>query len=101
MARSNTYFKILFDLPVLNSTNLEPPMISRVESVSRLIELLVAYDTGAVIVTEDDKPVGIVTEKDIVERVLNLRKDLEDTRVEEIMSSPLVSIVSEVGQRGY
>jgi glycosyltransferase involved in cell wall biosynthesis len=59
-----------------------------------LIDLLVAYDVGAVVVIEDEKPVGIATERDIVERVLKLEKNLDDTRVEEIMSSPLISIES-------
>lgn len=94
MDKANTYFKTLFDLPVLNSTDLEPPTISQVESVSRLIDLLVTHETGAVIVTEGEKPVGIVTEKDIVERVLGRGRDLESTRVEEIMSSPFVCIES-------
>lgn len=94
MAKSNSYFKILFDLPVLSSADLEPPTITRYEPVSRLIDLLVAYDVGAVIITEDEKPVGIVTERDIVERVLKLEKNLDGTRVEEIMSSPLISIES-------
>jgi glycosyltransferase involved in cell wall biosynthesis len=59
-----------------------------------LIDLLVAYDVGAAVVMEDEKPVGIATERDIVERVLRLEKNLDDTRVEEIMSSPLISIES-------
>ena len=90
----NSYFKILFNLPVLSSTNLEPPTITRYEPVSKLIELLYTYDVGAVVVTEDEKPVGIVTERDIVERVLKFEKDLNDVLVEEIMSSPLISIKS-------
>jgi glycosyltransferase involved in cell wall biosynthesis/predicted transcriptional regulator len=69
-------------------------MITRHESVSRLIDLLVAYDVGAVVITENELPVGIATERDIVERVLKFEKNLDDTRVEEIMSSPLISIES-------
>jgi len=94
VAKSDSYFRILFDLPVLSSADLEPPTIARHEPVSRLIDLLVAYDVGAVVVMEEEKPVGIVTERDIVERVLKPQKNLDDTRVEEIMSSPLISVES-------
>lgn len=94
MDNNNSYFKILLDLSVLTSTYLEPPKISRTEKVSKLIDLLVAYDLGSAVVTDNRDPVGIVTESDVVERVLKLEKSLDDTLVEEIMSSPLISIES-------
>ena len=94
MANNNSYFKILFNLPVLSSVYLEPPTVTRFESASRVIDQLVAYDVDAVVVTEDEEPIGIVTERDVVEKALKPEKDLEDTRVEEIMSSPLISIES-------
>ena len=48
--------------------------------------------TGTVIVTEDGKPVGVITEKDIVVRVV--AKDLQPSKItaKEIMTSPLITI---------
>lgn len=46
---------------------------------------------GSIIVTERGKPIGIVTERDILERVVGPCKDPCETRIREIMTSPLVT----------
>lgn len=46
---------------------------------------------GSVVVVDGDKPVGIITEKDIT-RLEAQDKDLEKTPVGEVMSSPLVTV---------
>lgn len=46
---------------------------------------------GSIIVTERGKPIGIVTERDILERVVGPCKDPCETRMREIMTSPLVT----------
>jgi CBS domain-containing protein len=48
-----------------------------------------------VIVVKDEKPVGIITEKDVLNRLIGTRRDPMKTAVEDIMSSPLVTIGSE------
>ena len=47
---------------------------------------------GSIIVTDAGKPVGIVTERDALARVVSLCRDPCETRVSEIMSSPLKTI---------
>ncbi|HLE96504.1 MAG TPA: CBS domain-containing protein [Candidatus Thermoplasmatota archaeon] len=47
---------------------------------------------GCLIVAKGDEPVGIVTERDLVQRVLAEARDPERTRVAEIMSTPLATI---------
>jgi CBS domain-containing protein len=47
---------------------------------------------GSVIVTEDNKPLGIITEKDILDRVINVQKDPAKTFAKDIMSKLLVTI---------
>ena len=49
---------------------------------------------GAVIVTEKDKPVGILTERDILKFIANEKMDLDNNKVENIMSAPLISVDS-------
>ena len=46
---------------------------------------------GCVIVTDGKKPVGIITERDLVRRVI-VQNRSQDTAVSDIMSSPLVVI---------
>ncbi len=47
-------------------------------------------EIGSLIVTEQGRPVGIVTETDLLSRVLAAGKSAEATRVEMIMSKPLI-----------
>ncbi len=60
-------------------------------SIKSAIKLMVRKNIGSVVVTQDNMPVGIVTERDILKSIA-YRKTRPDTRVEEIMSKPLVSI---------
>jgi CBS domain-containing protein len=91
---SDPYFRILFELPVLSGTNFEAPLINSDDNVSNLIDILVSRNIGAAIVVEDHRPVGIVTEKDVLEKVLNDERNLEKTVIREIMSSPVYTIES-------
>jgi predicted transcriptional regulator len=47
---------------------------------------------GSLVVTKDDEVVGIITETDIIRRVLARDVDLVATQVEEVMSYPVYSI---------
>jgi CBS domain-containing protein len=53
--------------------------------------LMDKYDIGCLIVLNNGKAVGIVTERDMLTRVLLQCKDPETTSVSEIMSAPLIS----------
>lgn len=48
------------------------------------------HELGSLIVTERGKPAGIVTERDLLSRVLAAGKDAETTCVETVMSKPLI-----------
>lgn len=50
------------------------------------------YKVGCLIVTDKGKCVGIVTERDLIERTVCLRRDPEKTRVNDIMSSNIKTI---------
>lgn len=62
------------------------------DTVASVIEKMVASNIGAVIVMSGGAPAGIITERDIVEKIVRGRKDPEKTRAQAVMSSPLVSI---------
>ena len=51
---------------------------------------------GSLIVIKYDTPVGIVTERDLLSKVLALGKDLREEKVEAVMSYPLITIGSTV-----
>lgn len=53
-------------------------------------ETMSKYDIGCLIVVEERKPTGIVTERDMLKRVLLQHKDPRRTSVNNIMSRPLI-----------
>jgi CBS domain-containing protein len=66
------------------------------ESASKVAQLMEKHNIGCIIVnTVDNKPIGIITERDLAERVV--AKDMQPSKVaaKSIMSAPLVTISSE------
>jgi malate dehydrogenase (oxaloacetate-decarboxylating) len=55
-------------------------------------KIMKAHDVGSVIVKLNDQPVGIVTERDILLKVIGEGKDPKKVKVGEIMSSPLITV---------
>src|SRR5512136_772800 len=62
--------------------------------VSEIARIMVQHNVGAVVVARDDEPLGIVTERDILERVVLANKDINEVVAQEIMTEPLLTIDS-------
>ena len=58
--------------------------------IKKAVEIMSLNEIGCLIVMKKEKPVGIVTERDILKRVLFESKDPEKTKISEIMSKPLI-----------
>ena len=73
------------------------PLISVEEGVIvRAAALLMTEkEIGSIMVTDACEPVGIVTERDTLARVVSLCRNPCETRISEIMSSPLITIPKE------
>ncbi len=79
--------------PVRKIMTKGPPMIAPDKMVVEAIEMMKRYRVGSVLVGEsEDNAVGIVSEADIVRNVLAAGANLDTVKVEEIMSSPLISV---------
>jgi len=50
------------------------------------------FKVGCLVVEENGFCVGIVTERDLIERAICERRDLERTKVREIMSTPIKTV---------
>jgi CBS domain-containing protein len=50
------------------------------------------FRIGSVIVTNNGRPVGIITERNILERIVEPRLDPSTVRAKDIMSSPVITI---------
>ena len=68
------------------------------ETVLNAAKLMHQQDVGDLVVMEGNVPKGIVTERDLVRRVMAQKKPL-DTKVSEIMSDPLITIEEEASIR--
>jgi CBS domain-containing protein len=67
-------------------------------TVLEAAKLMHQQDVGDLVVLEGKAPKGIVTERDLVRRVMAQKKPLE-TKVSEVMSSPLITIEEESSLR--
>lgn len=63
-------------------------------SIRSAIKTMVHRDVGSVVITAHGKPIGIVTERDILKSLAYRKAVRPDTPVEVIMSKPLISINS-------
>jgi len=68
------------------------PTVNRSTPVSEIAFLMVKSNIGAVIVVRDAEPLGIVTERDLVHRVIYAKKKAEEIVAQEIMTAPLITI---------
>jgi CBS domain-containing protein len=62
------------------------------DTVLNVANLMNRHEIGSIIISKKGKAVGIVTERDILKRVVSKNKDPTKTRIREVMSSPLVTI---------
>jgi signal-transduction protein with cAMP-binding, CBS, and nucleotidyltransferase domain len=65
--------------------------------VSEIATLMAESNVGSVVITTDDCPVGIVTDRDLVCRVMAIGKDPKKTQVSEVMSTDPVVVLDETG----
>jgi len=78
------------------SLKIEDVMVEEVISVSEkatireAAELMNKHEIGCLVVVKMGKPIGIVTETDMVKRVILKPVDPEKAKISEIMSKPLV-----------
>lgn len=65
-------------------------------SVHEAAELMSKKGVGSIVITIKQKPVGIVTERDMVERVVAKGLDASKVKIKKIMSKPLTTVKSDM-----
>jgi len=66
-------------------------------SVKEAVDIMNEFQIGCLIVLERGKAMGIVTERDFLRRVIAGAKDVVNTKVKEIMTTPLVVVEPSTG----
>lgn len=61
------------------------------KTVQEAVEIMNKKEIGCIVVTKDGSPIGIVTERDVLNKIVVEGRDPEKTKIEEIMSSPLIT----------
>lgn len=61
-------------------------------SVKKAAEIMAQEGIGAMIATSEGKAIGILTERDILKRIVAEDRNSRETKVKDIMTSPLVTI---------
>jgi len=66
--------------------------ISGESSIKEAAQVMLEHRIGSIVVTQDGRPVGIVTKSDLLSRVIVECKDPRDCKAKAIMSTPLISV---------
>lgn len=66
--------------------------ISRNATVFDGMRIMAEKNIGALIVMNDNKPVGVCSERDVIQKVGALKKDPDQTLIEEVMTKTLTTV---------
>ncbi|MHA1638496.1 MAG: CBS domain-containing protein [Candidatus Thorarchaeota archaeon] len=83
-----THSMFVRDIMSVNVVTITPG--SSVLEVSRLMTKM---DLGSIVIVDKERPVGIITESDIVRRVISEERDAKTTLAKDVMSSPLFNVL--------
>ena len=73
----------------------EPRVVRRDTNVQEVVATMNKYDISSIIVVEERRPIGIVTHKDIISKLVQARIPPEAVTAREIMTSPIITINEE------
>ena len=77
---------------IMTTDLVKAPVTATVFSV---METMVVSDVGRIIITDDDVPVGIFTEKDVLKRVFGAQIDAKSTSIKSVMTAPVRAVREE------
>src|SRR5713226_481206 len=87
-----TDLKLSLDEPVTKYMSRNVLYLPEASAVADAARLMRKDGIGAGIVTANEKPVGILTERDILYKVVATGRDPRKTKVSEVMSSPIETV---------
>jgi len=82
-----THSMFVRDIMAVNVVSMPPDA-----SIFEVSKAMAEMDIGSVIIADKDRPLGIITESDIVRRVIVGEKDTKTTTASEVMSSPIIHV---------
>jgi CBS domain-containing protein len=76
---------------VLRHKGREVHTVTAAASVRSALQVLCAHNIGALVVRDGARVVGILSERDLVRRVMQRERSLDETFVRTVMTSPVVT----------
>jgi signal-transduction protein with cAMP-binding, CBS, and nucleotidyltransferase domain len=64
-------------------------------SVFQVMQIMEAEDVGRIIITDEEVPIGIFTEKDVLKRVVNAGIDARRSEIRSVMTTPVRAVREE------
>jgi len=71
-------------------------MIDENASVKESADVMNDLEISSIIATRNGKPIGIITERDLLKRIVAEGRNAKKTKVKDIMSSPLTVIMPDM-----
>lgn len=87
------------DIPVKDVMTRDVCTIKKDAKIDELARKLIEYGVGSAVVVDSERPIGIVTEKDLIAKVVARNKKPSEVLVSEIMSTPLITITPRTSLR--
>ena len=66
--------------------------VANVENVSKLVDLMLKNNADSVLITENRKPIGVITDRELLRDIVENRKDPARTLTKEIGFTPLITL---------
>jgi len=92
LVRALTSYGMWRDISEIMSSDVA--VVAKTATVAEAAEVMTSQEISCVVVVEGEQAVGVLTKKDLLGRVVALRKDPAITTIEEVMSSPVASVSS-------
>lgn len=83
------------ELSVTEVMNKEVIVMDINSDIPAIAKEMVSHDAGSVIVTENGKAMGIVTERDLVKDIVTENRKPSEVKTKEVLSTPLITIEPE------
>ena len=64
-------------------------------TVQKIAEIMKTNHVTSVVIVENDEPKGIITERDIVQRVVAPARDPKKLKASEIMTKPVIAVIED------
>lgn len=82
----------IFEIPIKRVPFKTPLIVDENDPLEKVIKLMAEKDYNFIVVHSRDNGLGIITEKDIVKKVLALGKDYSQIKAKDVASFPLIKL---------